>query len=155
MGSSALLDLLNLNVVVHGGNVDCGVIHLHCLFLGGKGIDLVLKRSIDDPVHSLARVVHEETDGSGKDAAREEGEPDNLVGVSLGLVECGKAGTEDLSIDAGDLVEALAREVEADELADVLGVESERKDSTNCADDVSIDRTVGHCLCNLLIASGI
>jgi hypothetical protein len=133
MDLSALLDLLDLNVVVHGRNVDGCVIHLHCLFLGRKDIDLVLKRGIDNPVHSLARVVHEETNTSGKNAAGEEGEPDNLVGVSLGLVECGKAGTENLSVDAGDLVKTLAREVEADELADVLGVESEGKDSTNCA----------------------
>jgi hypothetical protein len=155
MDLSALLDLLNLNVVVHGGNVDCCVIHLHRLLLGRKDIDLVLERSIDDPVHSLARVVHEETDSSSDDATWEEGEPNNLVGMSLGFVKCSKAGTEDLSVDAGDLVEALAREVEADELADVLGVESKRKNSTNCANDVSIDRVLERCLCNLLIASGI
>jgi hypothetical protein len=152
---SSALDLLDLDVVVHGRNVDCRVVHLQCLFLGGKGIDLSLKRSINNPVHSLARVVHEETDGSGNNTTWEEGQPDDLVGVSLGLVKCGEAGTKDLSVDAGDLVKALAREVEANELANVGWVETERKDSTNCADDVSIDWMVRYCLCHLLMASGI
>jgi hypothetical protein len=154
MDSSAL-GSLNLYAVVHGRNVNCFVIHLQCLFLSGNGIDLRLKRSIDNPVHSLTRVLHEETDGSSKYTAWKERQPDNLVGVSLGLVECGEAGTEDLSVDAGDLVEALAREVEADKLANVGWVETERKDSTNCADDVSIDWMIRHRLCHLLIASGI
>ena len=124
--NSSTFDLLNLEVVVQGGDVDGCMIHLQCLLLGGKHIGLGLKRSVDDPVHSLTRVAHEETDSSSNDTARKERQPDNLVGVSLGLVECVKAGAEDLSVDAGDLVEALTREVEADELTDVGWVESER-----------------------------
>ena len=47
-------------------------------------------------------------------------------------MECVKTGAEDLSVDAGDLVEALTREVEADELTDVGWVESERGYGTDC-----------------------
>jgi len=135
--------------------VNCSVIHLQCLFLGGKGIDLGLKRGIDDPVHSLARVAHEETDGSGYDTAWEEGQPDNLVGVSLGRVECSLSGAEDLSVDARNLVKALTREVEADELTNVFWVESEREYGSNCAGSVSTDRMMRDQFCHLLIASGI
>ena len=150
-----MLNTLNLDVIVQGRNVDCSVIHLQCLLLGGKSIDLGLERGIDDPVHSLARVAHEETDGSSEDTAWEEGEPDNLVGVGLGLVECGEAGAEDLSVDSRDLVEALTGEVEADELTNVFWVESEREYSTDCTKYVSINHTVRNCVCHLLIVSGI
>jgi hypothetical protein len=149
------LDPLNLDVVVQGGNVDGRVIHLQCLLLEGDGIGLGLERSINNPVHSLARIAHEETDGSSEDTAWEEGKPDDLVGVGLGLVECGEAGAEDLSVDSGDLVEALTGEVEADELTNVFWVKSEREYSADCANDVSTDQTVGNCFCHLLIASGI
>lgn len=64
-------------------------------------------------------------------------------------MECSLASAENTSIDARDLVKALTREVEADELTDVLWVESERDDGSDYSlGNLSVCKRSVDCVCD-------
>lgn len=110
---------------------------LQSLFLGRKCIRLDLQRGINNPVHSFARVAHEEADGGSDHTTWEERKPDNLVSMSLSLVECGETSTENSAVDSRDLVKTLAGGVEGNELTSVSRVEAKGSYGSDCTEYVS------------------
>lgn len=75
--------------------------------------------------------------------------------MSLGLVKGGQTSTKNSSIDSRNLVEALTRHVEANELTDMSRVETKRSYGSDCARYVSVASKAKGLDCYLLIASGI
>lgn len=91
-----------------------------------------MERRVDGPVHAVVRVVVERAAEDSDDATGEEREPDDLVGVDLSFLECGRGGTEDLRSRTLDGFESLPRHEETDQGAEELGIEAERRSRFNC-----------------------
>jgi hypothetical protein len=91
-----------------------------------------VERCVDGPVHTVVWVVVERAADDSDDATREEREPDDLVGVHLSFLQCGRGGTENLWSGALDGFESLAGHEEADQGTEELRIEAERRSRFNC-----------------------